>query len=82
MLIWGRVHALPHRPWRDCATIKRYERYWAVYDTAGVLVCVCLYRKGAEEVVRRLQQALEAAQQWQETNRPTMEVQAIACKLG
>jgi hypothetical protein len=27
-------------------TIKRYGRYWAVYDTAGVLVCICLYKKG------------------------------------
>ena len=35
-------------------TIKRYGRYWAVYDTAGVLVCICLYKKGAQEVVRRL----------------------------
>ena len=35
-------------------TIKRYGRYWAVYDDAGVLVCVCLYKKGAAEVVRRL----------------------------
>jgi hypothetical protein len=34
--------------------IKRYGRYWAVYDTAGVLVCICLYKKGAQEVVRRL----------------------------
>jgi hypothetical protein len=25
-----------------------------VYDTAGILVCICLYKKGAQEVVRRL----------------------------
>jgi hypothetical protein len=35
-------------------TITRYGRYWAVYDTAGALVCICLYKKGAHEVVRRL----------------------------
>jgi hypothetical protein len=36
-------------------SIRKYGgRYWAVYDTAGVLVCVCLYKKGAQEVVRRL----------------------------
>jgi hypothetical protein len=29
-------------------------RYWAVYDRTGALVCVCLYKKGAQEVVRRL----------------------------
>ena len=37
-------------------TIKRYgnTRYWAVYASDGALVCVCVYRKGAQEVVRRL----------------------------
>jgi len=37
--------------------IARYgkTKYWAVYDGA-MLVCVCLYKKGAAEVLRRLQQ--------------------------
>ncbi len=37
--------------------IARYQntRYWAVIDTDGTLVCLCVYRKGAEEVVKRLQ---------------------------
>jgi hypothetical protein len=36
-------------------TIRKYKyRYWAVYDADEVLVCVCVYRKGAREVVRRL----------------------------
>ena len=37
--------------------IARYQntRYWAVLDADGTLVCLCVYRKGAEEVVRRLQ---------------------------
>jgi hypothetical protein len=35
-------------------TIKRYGRYWAVYASDGALICVCVYRKGAQEVVRRL----------------------------
>jgi hypothetical protein len=35
-------------------SIRKYGgRYWAVYD-GTTLVCVCLYKKGAEEVVRRL----------------------------
>jgi hypothetical protein len=25
--------------------IKRYGRSWAVYDTAGVLSCICLYKR-------------------------------------
>ena len=40
-------------------TIRKYGgRYWALYDDAGELVCVCLYKKGAAEVLRRLQQRL------------------------
>jgi len=37
-------------------TIRKYGRYWALYDDAGELVCVCLYKKGAAEVLKRLQQ--------------------------
>ncbi len=56
-----------------CLTVVRYGRFWAVYDnrsgcvcceqqsakqqTAGQLVCVTVYRKGAREVVRRLEAA-------------------------
>lgn len=36
--------------------ITRHGRFWAVYDQAGVLVCLCVYLKGAREVVRRLQE--------------------------
>lgn len=36
-------------------TVARYkQRFWAVYDPSGALVCVCVYRKGAQEVARRL----------------------------
>jgi hypothetical protein len=31
-----------------------YPRYWALYDPAGELVCLTVYKRGAEEVVRRL----------------------------
>jgi len=58
--------------------VERYAktRYWAVYASDGALVCLTMYRKGAAEVVRRLQQALEAVQQGQDSKRPTKEVQA------
>jgi hypothetical protein len=36
-------------------TIRKYGRYWAVLDANGTLVCLCVYRKGAVEVMRRLQ---------------------------
>jgi len=38
-------------------TITRYRktRFWALYDEDGELICVTVYRKGAEEVKRRLQ---------------------------
>jgi hypothetical protein len=50
--------------------IARYgnTRYWAVIDADGTLVCLCVYRKGALEVVRRMQQAFEAMQQGQDRN--------------
>jgi hypothetical protein len=56
--------------------IARYgkSRYWAVYASDGALICLKVYRKGAAEVMRRLRQALEAAQQCQDTNGPTKEV--------
>ena len=51
--------------------IERYRktRYWAVRDAEGMLVCLCVSRKGATEVVRRLQE-LDDAQQWVDTNGP------------
>jgi len=42
-------------------SIRKYGRYWAVLDAEGALVCVCVYRKGAAEVVRRLQTTEQAA---------------------
>ncbi len=42
--------------------IARYRntRYWAVIDTEDTLVCLCVYRKGALEVVRRLEERTTA----------------------
>jgi hypothetical protein len=36
--------------------VRKYgsSRYWAVVDAAGALVCVTVYKRGAEEVVRLL----------------------------
>ena len=58
--------------------ITRYQntRYLAVYASDSALVCITVYRKGAAEVVRRLQQVLESVQQGQDINGPTKEVQA------
>ena len=37
--------------------IERYgnTRYWAVRDSDEVLICLCVYKRGALEVLRRLQ---------------------------
>ena len=35
-------------------TIKRRNRYWEVLDESGDLVCLTVYKRGAEEVVRRI----------------------------
>ena len=32
------------------------SRFWALRDADGALVCVCVYKRGAQEVQRRLQQ--------------------------
>ena len=56
--------------------IARYgkTRYWAVYASDGALICITVYRKGAAEVVRRLQQVFETTLQRHETH-VTKEVQ-------
>ena len=34
--------------------IRKRARHWMVIDPQGELVCITLYKRGAEEVVRRL----------------------------
>jgi hypothetical protein len=33
---------------------REHTRWWEVRDSAGELVCLTVYRRGAREVVRRL----------------------------
>jgi hypothetical protein len=47
----GRV--AEHREHSIC-TIQRRKRFWEVRDPAGELVCLTVYKRGAEEVRRRL----------------------------
>lgn len=44
------------RRWRaeDYTLQRHHTRHWKVVDGNGDLVCVTLYKKGAEEVIRRL----------------------------
>lgn len=50
------------REWGEAIQIPiltyRFDKYgmrnWAVYDSNEEMVCVTVYRKGAEEVIRRL----------------------------
>ena len=35
--------------------VCRHGRFWAVNDSRGDLVCLTVYRRGAEEVIRRLE---------------------------
>ena len=35
--------------------IRKYGRFWGIYDADDTLICVTVYKKGALEVVRRLQ---------------------------
>jgi len=34
--------------------IEKYGKFWAVYENEELL-CVCVYKKGAESVMNRLQ---------------------------
>ena len=34
--------------------IEKHGRHWAVYAEDGKLVCVAVYKKGAQELMRRL----------------------------
>lgn len=35
--------------------IRKYGRHWAIYDHNGDLICLTVYKRGAVEVIRRLQ---------------------------
>ena len=41
----------------DSITVSRHKhtRFWAVRTADGELICVCVYRRGALEVARRLE---------------------------
>jgi hypothetical protein len=81
---WGRLAVMgdfsclvgvPHRSGR--LTLSRHPTppQRAVYSHDSALICITVYRKGALEVVRRLQQAIEALQQRQESNGLMQEAQ-------
>ena len=46
--------AEPRPPLIGSWIIQKRDRNWMVIDPAGQLVCITLYKRGAEEVVRRL----------------------------
>lgn len=49
------MHHSPRDEYVSNFVIRKHgDKYFAVYDPAGALVCVTLYRCGAREVVRRL----------------------------
>ena len=62
-------------------SIRKQGRYWAVLDTDGTLVCLCVYRKGAAEVVQRLQ-GFDVAQQWIDHNGPDTSGQDASTTSG
>ena len=47
-----------------------HSRFWAVRDLAGELVCLCVYKRGAVEVARRLQPAPVSALELKESAPP------------
>ena len=64
-------------------TVKKHGRYWKVLDAEGALICMTVYKRGALEVVRRLQ-ALDDAQRWVDVNGPAEDLDgetAAQCPL-
>jgi hypothetical protein len=63
----------------DTFRVERYgkTKFFAVRDAADALVCLCVYKRGAQEVARRLQ-VLDEAQRWADANGPAHEVTAPA----
>lgn len=40
--------------------VKKYKnKYWAVYDINGTLICICVYKKGTLNVVKSMQSLLQ-----------------------
>jgi hypothetical protein len=64
-------------------SIVKYGRYWKVIDVDGALICLTVYKKGATEVVRRLEQAVDEAQQWQDRHCSAGDVagESVSCTL-
>jgi hypothetical protein len=56
----GIVYPAPGTTCYPVYAVSRYKgsRHWAIYDPHGALVCVALYRKGAREVAKRLNDTL------------------------
>ena len=48
------VHAEGRVSKRGNFLIERRGKHWAIIDAAGLLVCLTVYKRGAEEVIRRL----------------------------
>ena len=46
--------ATPGRGQSPCYIIERRHRYWQILDPLGELVCLTVYKRGVEVVVRRL----------------------------
>jgi hypothetical protein len=44
----------------DSITVSRHKhsRFWAVRSADGELICVCVYKRGALEVARRLEECI------------------------
>jgi hypothetical protein len=65
-------------------TITKHGRFWAVRDVAGKLVCLCVYRRGAVEVARRLQtlaptplELHESAESWEDEAGPNISRESL-----
>ncbi len=49
--------------------VQKHGRYWAVLDQEGKLICLAVYKKGAQEVIRRLTEGGEKCENQMENCR-------------
>ena len=63
--------------------IERYgeTRNWAVYDEDGVMICLTVYKKGASEVKRRMEELISLSRSETSTPIDQSSVQRIGAEL-
>ena len=65
----------------DSITVSRHKhtRFWAVRSADGELICVCVYKRGATEVARRLDAGISYCLRDASTSAENSATNAVSC---